>query len=111
MRKFLPPLSWCIAAVALALASLVIVNFGPNYADPSSREGVFYTWFYFVPLLADAWIEPQSWFLILVVSTTAYSLQYLASIALASGSWKLATVIIDFVGPPKHRGTLAGRRV
>jgi hypothetical protein len=111
MRKFLPPLSWCIAAVALALASLVMVSFGPNYTDPASREGLFYTWFYLVPLIADSWVEPQSGLLILAVSTTAYSLQYLATIAMASFSWKLSTVIIDFVGPPKHRGTLAGRRV
>lgn len=109
MRKFLPPLSWCIAAVTMALVSLVIVDFGPIYTDPASREGLFYTWFYRAPLLADSLFEPQSGAAILAMSIATYTLQYLATIALASFSWKLATVIIDFVGPPKHRGTLARR--
>jgi hypothetical protein len=101
--------SW-IAALVLAVASLFIVNFGPDYADPAARQGLFYAWFYFMPGAADMLFWPETAVATLGLVGLVYVLQYLALMASVTGLLALLKILNDFIGPPRHRRTLVRRR-
>lgn len=67
-----------ICSVILACMSPALVSLGPDYADPSSRSGVFFTWFYRLPIAVDQWVWPEGDGLMLGLAVAVYALQYLA---------------------------------
>jgi hypothetical protein len=97
----------CTFAIALCVASSFIVDLG---ADDSDTAASFFTLVHAVPVQLAHWLWPKSAPPAFALAALVFVWQYLVLLVLAVVGWQLLRVSIDFLGPPKHRGSLTGRR-
>ena len=102
----------CAAAVAMGIASPLLVTFGPP--DAAASERLLHAWFFALATVVDQWLWPEEPIVMQLLATTVLTAQYLALFAGLAGLLQLARVMHDFVRPHKHRrgpASLMRRRV
>lgn len=91
------------AALTLAAVSPFIAGMGVDPAQPATRAGLLHAWFYLLPELVDQWFWLEEPAAMLALAMIAYAGQYLALFGAVAAGAKLARVVKDFLGQPKHR--------
>jgi hypothetical protein len=91
------------ASVFLGTFSLALVSLGGDFSDPASRHGLFYIWFYWLPVHVDRLLMPDGDVLTIGLAVAAYVVQYALLLAFMKVVAHLAQIISDFLKPHKHR--------
>jgi hypothetical protein len=95
--------TWIVAAsVFLGMISPALAGLGGDFSDPATRHGLFYAWFYVLPVAADLWLWPEGDAQI-ALAMVVYVLQYLVLFGVVHGLLELSNLVRDFVGLDGHR--------
>jgi hypothetical protein len=98
--------SYVAASVFLGTFSPALVSLGGDFSDPASRHGVFYLWFYWLPVHVDRLLMPDGDVLTIALAIAAYIVQYALLFAALNAGVNVAQVIADFFRPHRHRAGL-----
>jgi hypothetical protein len=94
------------ASVFLGTFSPALVSLGGDFSDPASRHGVFYIWFYWLPVHADRLLMPDSDVLTIGLAIIVYVAQYAMLFGALKVAADVAQIFADFLRPHKHRAGL-----
>jgi len=98
--------SFAAASAFLGTFSPALVSVGGDFSDPTSRHGLFYAWFYWLPVHVDQLLMPDSGALTIGLGMAVYMLQYAALFTVMKIVAKSGQVLVDFLRPHKHRAGL-----
>jgi len=96
-------------SVFLGTFSPAFVSLGGDFSEPASRNGLFYAWFYWMPLRVDQLLMPNGDVLTLGLAIGVYVAQYAMLLALAAAAAHTGRIFVDFLKPHKHRAGLIPR--
>jgi hypothetical protein len=94
------------ASVFLGTFSPAFISLGGDFSDPASRHGLFYTWFYWLPVHVDQLLMPDGDALTIGLAMAVYIAQYAMLLAVLKVASNSARVFVDFMRPHKHRAGL-----
>jgi hypothetical protein len=87
-----------------------LASIGGDYSDPASRHGLFYVWFYWLPIRVDLLFMPDGYVPILGLALMVYVAQYMALLVAISRVINSASALANlrprklrapFIGSPK----------
>ena len=94
------------ASVFLGTFSPALVSLGGDFSDPTARHGLFYAWFYWLPVHVDQLLMPDGDVLTIGLAMATYIVQYAMLFAVLRVAAKTGRVLMDFMRPHKHRAGL-----
>jgi hypothetical protein len=94
------------ASVFLGIFSPALVPLGRDFSDPVSRHGLFYIWFYWLPVQVDRLLMPDGDALTLGLAMAVYVAQYATLFAAVVAAAHMGRILLDFLKPHKHRAGL-----
>jgi hypothetical protein len=94
------------ASVFLGTFSPALISLGGDFSDPTSRHGLFYFWFYWLPVRVDALLMPNGDSLMLGLAMAVYVAQYATLFAVVVAAAEMGRIFLDFLKPLKHRAGL-----
>jgi hypothetical protein len=95
--------SYVAASVFLGTFSPALIGLGGDFSDPASRYGLFYFWFYWLPVHVDRLLLPDGDVLTIGLAVAVYIVQYAVLLAVLKVVANAAQMIMDFLKPHKHR--------
>jgi hypothetical protein len=98
--------SFVAASVFLGTFSPALIGLGGDFSDPASRHGLFYIWFYWLPVHVDQLLMPDGDVLTIGLAMAVYTAQYAMLLAVLRAGVNIGRVFVDFLNPHRHRAGL-----